>query len=177
MRQLLTESALLAVLGAALGLVVASWGSNVLIQLMTTGSTGPDAANPIALDVGPNWRVLTFATLAAVVTTFLFGMAPAWRVTFTTPAAAMNAASPRLVRPGGRVARSLVAAQVAISLPLLIGAGLFAQTLDNLRTLDRGFRHEDVLLIDVDARRTGKDKPRFERSINKRWLSLNDCRV
>ena len=159
MRQLLTESALLAVLGAALGLVVASWGSNVLIQLMTTGSTGPDAVNPIALAMGPNWRVLLFATLAAVVTTFLFGMAPAWRVTVTTPAAAMNAASPRLVRPGGRVARSLVAAQVAISLPLLIGAGLFARTLDNLRTLDRGFRHEDVLLIDVDARRTGKDKP------------------
>jgi putative ABC transport system permease protein len=159
MRQLLTESALLAVLGAALGLVVASWGSNVLIQLMTTGSTGPDAVNPIALDVGPNWRVLTFATLAAVLTTFLFGMAPAWRVTFTTPAAAMNAASPRLVRPGSRVARLLVAAQVAISLPLLIGAGLFARTLDNLRTLDRGFRHEDVLLIDLDARRTGKDQP------------------
>jgi putative ABC transport system permease protein len=159
MRQLLTESALLAVLGAALGLVVAALGSNVLIQLTTTGSTGPDAVNPIALDVGPNWRVLAFATLAAVVTTFLFGMAPACRVTFATPASAMNAASPRLVRPGGRVARSLVAAQVAISLPLLIGAGLFARTLDNLRTLDRGFRHEDVLLIDVDARRSGKDKP------------------
>jgi predicted permease len=158
-RQLLTESALLAVLGAGLGLVVASWGSNVLIQLMTTGSTGPFAVNPIALDVGPNWRVLTFATLAAVVTTVLFGMAPAWRVTFTTPAAAMNTASPRLVRPRGRLARSLVAVQVAISLPLLIGAGLFARTLDNLRTLDRGFRHEDVLLIDLDARRTGKDKP------------------
>jgi predicted permease len=159
MRQLLTESALLAVLGTVLGLVVATWSSNVLIQLLTTGSTGPDALNPIALDVGPNWRVLTFATLAAVVTTFLFGLAPAWRVTFTTPALAMNTASPRLVRPEGRVARSLVAAQVAISLPLLIGAGLFARTLDNLRTLDRGFRHEDVLLIDVDARRTGKDKP------------------
>ena len=158
MRQLLTESAVLAVAGAALGLVVASWGSNVLIQLMT-GSAGPDAGNPIALDVGTNWRVVTFATLAAVATTFLFGMAPAWRVSFTTPAAAMNAASPRLVRPGRRVARSLVAAQVAISLPLLVGAGLFAQTLDNLRTLDRGFRHEDVLLIDVDARRTGKDQP------------------
>jgi predicted permease len=158
-RQLLTESALLAVLGAALGVAVAAWGSNVLIQLMTTGSTGPDDANPIALDVGPNWRVLTFATLAAVVTTFLFGMAPAWRVTSATLAAAMNAASPRLVRPEGRVARSLVAAQVAITLPLLIGAGLFARTLDNLRMLDRGFRHEDVLLIDVDGRRTGKDEP------------------
>jgi putative ABC transport system permease protein len=158
-RQLLTESALLAALGALLSVVMASWGSGVLIQLMSTGSTGPDAVNPIALDVGPNWHVLTFATLAAVVTTLLFGMAPAWRVTFTTPAAAMNAASPRLVRPGGRVARLLVAAQVAISLPLLIGAGLFTRTLDNLRTLDRGFRHEDVLLIDVDARRTGKDKP------------------
>ena len=50
-------------------------------------------------------------------------------------------------------------AQVAISLPLLIGAGLFTRTLDNLRTLDRGFQHEHVLLIDVDARRTARDKP------------------
>ena len=157
-RQLLTESALLAVLGAALGLVVAFWGSHALIQLMTTGSTGPDAVNPIALDVGPNWSVVTFAMLAAVLTTFLFGMAPAWRLTSATPASAMNAASPRLLRPGGRGARLLVAAQVAISLPILIGAGLFARTLDNLRTLDRGFRHEDVLLVDLDARRTGKDQ-------------------
>src|SRR5262249_27803997 len=155
--QLLTESALLAALGAVLGVVVASWGSGALIQLMSTGSTGPGDLNPIALDVGPNWRVLAFATLAAVVTTLLFGMAPASRATFTAPAAAMNAGSPRLVRPGGRVARLLVAAQVAISLPLLIGAGLFTRTLDNLRTFDRGFRHEDVLLVDVDARRTGKD--------------------
>ena len=156
-RQLLTESALLAALGSVVGVVMASWASSVLIHLMSTGSTGPDAVNPIALDVGPNWRVLTFATLAAVVTTLLFGMAPAWRV--TTRAAAMNATSPRLVHPGGRVARLLVAAQVAISLPLLIGAGLFTRTLDNLRTLDRGFQHEHVLLIDVDARRTAKDKP------------------
>jgi putative ABC transport system permease protein len=158
-RQLLTESALLAVLGTALGIVVASWGSSVLIQLMSTGSGGPDAVNPIALDVGPNWRILGFATLAAVVTTLLFGVAPAWRATFTMPAAAMNVVSPRLVRPGGRAARVLVAAQVAISLPLLMGAGLFARTLENLRTFDRGFRHEDVLLIDVDARRSVKDKP------------------
>jgi putative ABC transport system permease protein len=164
MRQLLTESALLAVLGAALGVAVASWGSHALIQLMTTGSTGPDAANPIALDVGPNWRVLSFATLIAIVTTFLFGMAPAWRLSFTAPAAGMNAASPRLVRRGGRLARSLVAAQVAITLPLLVGAGLFTQTLDNLRTLDRGFRHEDVLLVDVDARRSGKDTPALRAS-------------
>jgi predicted permease len=158
-RQLLTESALLAAVGAVLGLVVASWGSNVLIQLMSTGSSGPDAVNRIALDVGPNWRVLTFAALAAVMTTILFGMAPAWRVTLRAASSALNAASPRLVSPGGRMARSLVTAQVAISLPLLIGAGLFARTLDNLRTLDRGFRHQDVLLIDIDARRTGKDKP------------------
>jgi predicted permease len=158
-QQLMTESALLAVLGAAVGVAVASWGSTGLIQLMTTGSTGPDAVNPIVLDVALNWRVFAFAMLAAVVTTLLFGVAPAWRFTSTSPASAMNAASPRLVRPEGRLARWLVTTQVAISLPLLIGAGLFAQTLDNLRTLDRGFRHEDVLLVDVDARRTGKDKP------------------
>jgi predicted permease len=161
-RQLLTESALLAALGAVLGILVAVWGSSIPIQLMTTASSGPSAVNPIALDVGPSWRILIFATLAAVLATFLFGLAPAWRVTFTTPAAAKNTGSARLLRPGGRLAQLLVAAQVAISLPLLMGAGLFARTLDNLRMLDRGFRHEDVLLIDVDARRTEKDKPALQ---------------
>ena len=103
--------------------------------------------------------MLAVAALAAVVTTFLFGMAPARRVSRTTPSSALNAASARLVRPAGHVARSLVAAQVALSLPPLMGAGLFARTLDNLRTFDRGFRHEDVLLVDVDARRIKKDRP------------------
>ena len=159
MRQLLTESALLAVVGAALGLVVASWGSNVLIQLMTTGSTGTGCGEPDRARRGPELARSHLRDAGGRRDDVPVRHGPSLARHLHDPAAAMNAASPRLVRPGGRVARSLVAAQVAISLPLLIGAGLFARTLDNLRTLDRGFRHEDVLLVDVDARRTGKDKP------------------
>jgi predicted permease len=83
----------------------------------------------------------------------------------------MNASSNRVVGPRGRVASALVTAQVSISLLLLIGAGLFVHTLHNLRTLDRGFRHEGVLLIDVDATRAGYKGPRLT-AFNQEMLAM-----
>ena len=73
----------------------------------------------------------------------------------------MNASANRVTGSRGHLASALVAAQVAISLLLLIGAGLFVKTLQNLRTLDRGFRHEGVLLVQVDATRAGYDGTRL----------------
>jgi putative ABC transport system permease protein len=100
-----------------------------------------------------------------------FGLAPAFRATVVEPNLAMNASSNRIVGPRGRLASTLVTAQVSISLLLLIGAGLFVHTLHNLRTLDRGFRHEGVLLIDVDARRAGYKGPRL-RAFNQEMLAM-----
>lgn len=87
------------------------------------------------------------------------------------PNMAMNASSNRVVGSRGHLAAALVIAQVSISLVLLIGAGLFVHTLWNLRTLDRGFRHEGVLLIDVDAVRAGYKGPRL-RAFNQEVLAM-----
>jgi putative ABC transport system permease protein len=159
-RQLLTESALLSAAGAALGIVVASVGSEFLVALISTGPTLPTASDTIALDLSLNWHVLAFTGLVAVSTTMLFGLAPAIKATVVTPVLAMTATGSRVTASRGRLAPSLVTAQVSISLLLLIGAGLFVRTLQNLRTLDRGFHHEGVLLVDVDGRRAGYRGPR-----------------
>jgi putative ABC transport system permease protein len=84
---------------------------------------------------------------------------------------AMNASSNRVVGSRGRLAPALVTAQVSLSLLLLIGAGLFVHTLHNLRTLDRGFRHDGVLLIDVDATRAGYKGPRLK-AFNQETLAM-----
>jgi predicted permease len=89
----------------------------------------------------------------------VFGVVPALRGTRVAPAAAMNEGSSRIAEPRGRLALMLVSSQVALSLLLLFGAGLFVRTLQNLRTLDRGFRHEQVLLVSIDPGRLGLAVP------------------
>jgi predicted permease len=123
------------------------------------------------LDLGPNTKVLLFTALTAVSTTLFFGLAPAFRATVVEPNVVMTASSNRVVGSRGRVASALVTAQVSISLLLLIGAGLFVHTLHNLRTLDRGFRHEGVLLVDVDATRAGYKGPRLK-AFNQELLAM-----
>ena len=170
-RQLLTESALLAIAGTGLGIVVASFGSQVLVNLISGAQDGPTASAAIILDLGPNTRVLLFTALTAVATTLFFGLAPAFRATVVEPNVVITASSNRVVGSRGRVASALVTAQVSISLLLLIGAGLFVHTLHNLRTLDRGFRHEGVLLVDVDATRAGYKGPRLK-AFNQELLTM-----
>jgi len=153
-RQLLTESALLAGVGAAIGVALASVGSDAIVRLI---SEGPAVSAGVALDLSPNARVLAFTSLVAAVTTLLFGMAPAFTATTaaTTLASTVNAGSGRATSARGHLGAVLVIAQVAISVLLLVGAGLFIRTLWNLRTFDPGFRRDGVLLVDVDARRAG----------------------
>ncbi len=154
MRQLLTESLLLAGLGGALGLAFAWWSRQFLLALVASGRT------PIALNVTLDARVLTFTAAASLLAGVLFGLAPAWRTTRVdlTPAlkdSARNSESG--VRLG--LGKSLVVAQVALSLSLLIGAGLFVRSLGKLYTLDAGFKKENVLLVSTDARMIGyRDK-------------------
>ncbi len=147
-RQLLTESALLSIAGSAVGIAFAWWASRFLVALLSSGQTGPEASDAIVLNLTPNWHVLAFTCLVAVSTTLVFGLAPALRATIVAPAFALNASSSRVAGSRGRLAPALVTAQVSMSLLLLIGAGLFVRTLQNLRTLDRGFRDEGVLLRD-----------------------------
>ena len=161
-RQLLTESACLTVLGTAVGAGLAAIAGPALVYLI--GS----ADHSVTLDLSPDGQVLAFTIAMAAATTLLFGLAPAFRA--SGPSAnlgdALKAGSLR--GPRARVGRGLVVAQVALSLLLLVGAGLFVRTLGNLRTLDPGFRSEGVLLVHVDATRAGYDPAelrRFNQSI------------
>jgi putative ABC transport system permease protein len=154
-RQLLTESAMLAVLGAVGGLFVAQWATRALVALISTPSS------PVAVDLALNTRVLGFTALIASLTALLFGLVPAWRGTRISPHAAMKS-NARGVAEGGfggghgrfNLGKTLVAAQVALSLTLLVGAGLLIGSLRNLRTMDPGFNADGVLLVSAGFGRT-----------------------
>jgi predicted permease len=142
-RQLVTESVMLSGAGALLGLVFALWTSRVLVNTMWTAYVPPD------LDLTPDLRVLTFTTGVAGLTTLLFGLVPAWLVTRTNPAVALQS-NTRLVRgPVRRFNRGLVIAQVSLSLILVVGATLLVRSLAKLRSTDPGYQREGALVIQL----------------------------
>jgi len=142
MCQLLTESLLLSGAGAALGIFFAAWGARVLVRFL-------DAS----VDLAPDFRVLAFTSGAAILTGLLFGIAPAWRATRVDPQAALKA-KPAGGSDGARfgMGKTLVIAQVALSLLLVVGAGLMLSTFWKLVSLDAGFDRSHVLLATVDLR-------------------------
>ncbi len=148
-RQLLTESALVAGLGAAGGMLLARWVSQTLVRFLKLGPV------PVFLDLTPDWRVFTFMLAAAVLTGALFGLGPALAATRRDPAATLDPSgrSPADRREAIAVRRTLVVVQVALSIVLVVGAVLFARTLRNLGSVDLGF-DPHVLLASVDVRRT-----------------------
>jgi predicted permease len=144
-RQMLTESMLLAIIGGAAGLLLAYWGVHLLSTLVSRS---------LAMRVATNPGVLAFTLAIAVVTGLLFGLIPALRVSRTEPSEAMRGAGPA----GGRqsvLTRGLIVLQVATSLVLLAGAGLLLRTLVNLENQNLGFRDEHVLLVATDPRLAG----------------------
>ena len=151
-RQLLTESLLLSLIGAGAGLLFARWASRLLVRYL---STGP--GNGIWLDLAIDGRVLAFTVLVSVVTGILFGVAPAWRAVRVDPQQAMKAGGRGVVRGEGRqrVGKALVVGQVALSLLLVMAAGLLLGSFRKLTTLDPGFRRDGVLLAQLDFGNTG----------------------
>jgi predicted permease len=146
-RQLLGESLVLAAAGGAAGLVLAWWGVWVLSRL--------DVVNP-DFRFRPSLMVLGGAAALTMLTGILFGLAPALRASRATLAESMKesgAASPGRSRL--RLGRVLVAGQVALSLALLVGAGLFLRTLRNLENVDLGFQRENVVVVDIDPTNLG----------------------
>jgi predicted permease len=141
-RQLLTESLLLSGIGAMLGVVFAEWGARLLVRFL-------DASLDVALDM----RVLAFTASAAVLTGLLFGIAPAWRGTRVQPQTAMKA-SVRGAIEGSKfgLGKLLVIAQVALSLLLVVGAGLMLSTFWKLNFGDAGFERDHVLVVTADLR-------------------------
>ena len=149
MRQLLTESLLLALPGALIGLVLAQWGSRLLLGQIATRE------GIVSLDVSLHWRVLLFTAGMTLATTLLFGMAPALRAYRLSPHAAMQPQGRGMVGAGPKaLGRPLVVAQVALSLVLVFGAGLFLRTFSRLAGRDLGLRQDPVLLVGLDAQRS-----------------------
>lgn len=147
-RQLLTEALLLGGVAGALGLALASWGSHALLRIAVPVS------DRLPVGLALDYRIVAFTVAVVFLTCALFGLIPAIRAT-----------SPRLGLAtrqvgGGRrrhlVDRVLVASQVALSLILLVAAGLFLRTLDSIWALDTGYDRSNVLMFSVDARLAGK---------------------
>jgi hypothetical protein len=144
-RQLLTESALVSLTSALLGIYLAQFLSRYLVNLLSTGPL------QVSFDLSATWQILSFTLGLAVVTTLLFGLAPAWQATARKAVDALKPASASAFR--GRLLPTVVTAQVALCLILLVGAGLFIRTLQNLRTLETGFEHDAVLLVELNGQR------------------------
>jgi predicted permease len=140
-RQWLVESLLLAVVATAAGYVLAVWGSRLLVAQLST------SVRRVSLDLSLDWRVMTFTATVALVTAVLFGTAPAFRAAPVAPINALKAHGTRGSGERGNFSGGLVAAQVALSLILLVGAGLFIRTFEHLATLRLGFDADDVLVI------------------------------
>src|SRR5262249_41295678 len=155
-RELLAEGILLAFTGSACGLFLAFSISPLLFAFICH----PDYQ--ILLDLSMDWRLLAFPTALAVLTTILFGLAPAIRATRAEPAALLQSgsrgSSAHTERFGLR--RILVVSQVALSIVLLMGALLFARSLRNLTTLDTGFKQTGILVTSVDFDRLGVPEER-----------------
>lgn len=154
-RQLLAESLLLSGIGAALGVVIAFLGSRFLVtQLaMTTNRV----FNRVFIDVGIDWRVLAFTAAVGIATALLFGVAPALRSARVAPIDAMKEQGRGTSSARGGFAGSLVIVQVAMSLVLLVGAGLFVRTFTALSNRELGLDREGIAVIDIGSDRAGVD--------------------
>jgi predicted permease len=155
-RQLFTESLLLACLGSLLGLLLSWWGTQLLLPLLSQSEI------PLSLNLNPDLRMLGFTAAAAVLTSLLSGLAPALLATRVELQTALKQDAPSM---GGRRAlrfgRVFVVAQVALSLLLLIGAGLFVRSLQKLQQVETGYARENVLVLKLEPvgsdRKTMKD--------------------
>lgn len=144
-RQLLTESVFLAALGGLLGVLVGYWSK----QLLPFGASAPI-----------NWRVGVFVASLSLLTGLVFGLMPALRATRVDLASSMKETSRSVSRSRSWLSRALLVVQVAISLVLLIGAGLFLRTIQNLRSVDVGFNTRNLVLFSVNPRLNGYDAAR-----------------
>lgn len=178
-RQLLTESVLLATLGGLLGLLFAQWGIRGLTYLLANGRES------FVLGVDLNWRVLALTMGMALLTGILFGLAPALQATkvdLTTALKQTRAGEPRR-RIGAwlkvSLSQTLVVTQIAVSLLLLVAAGLFVRTLTKLNSVELGFNQEKMLLFNVNARQIGykpEQMPQFFDNLLQRFATIPGVR-
>jgi putative ABC transport system permease protein len=169
-RQLLTESLLLAFAGAVCGLLFSVWGARLLVRLLST------KANNLDISLSSDLQVLAFTAAIAVFTGLLFGLVPALRATGISPNHALKENARGTVQGGARftLGKALVTGQVALSLMLLTAAGLFLGTIRNFLKLDPGFNPHNVLLV-----KTVVPADRIQRQLRSPFFSkvLSDLRT
>jgi predicted permease len=170
-RQMISESVLIAGLGAAAGLLVADWFSRMLVAFLNTQST------QVFLDLEMDWRVFLFTAGVAAAAALFFGVAPAVRSTRLSLAATMKSGGRGTTDGGTRfgLRRALVVAQVSLSLVLVTSALLLGRTYHNLMSENPGFRQDGILIANVDVRRTGVEagaRPTLTRRIREALSAL-----
>ena len=155
-RQLVTESLALAVIGGLAAIGVAYVLHGALVRMLAES----DPSFQMSFSADP--LVPAFVLAATLGAALLFGVLPAWQVTRADPGASLKAQSRGAIGTFGqlRSSRFLVSLQLALSLPLLVGAGLLARTAYNLQRADLGFPPERALLVRVDLRKAGVEKAR-----------------
>src|SRR4051812_352459 len=166
-RQLLTESVILASLGGALGVVFAIWGVRSLTFLLSRGQEN------FTLHAELNWSVLGVTAALSILCGLLFGLAPA--IESTRPDVMPALKDGRGGGPRRRAQHVLVVAQIAISFGILFAAGLFVRTLDKLHSVHLGYARENILLFSVNARQAGHRDPEistFYMDLRKRLQSI-----
>ena len=175
-RQFLTESLLLSLTGGLFGVVLAFWGIGGMIEIISRGR-----GEPFPFVVGPDWRVLSFAVFVTFVTAILFGLAPAIRGSRVDLTPSLKEGTSPLSPVVGRPTRcfplgdALVISQVALSIIVLIGAGLLVRTLRNLQRLNPGFDARNVLLFDIDptiAGYTNRQTQQLYGNLQQRFAAL-----
>ena len=162
-RQLLTENVLLAAAGGAFGVLVATWLMSVLVSFK------PPVPIPVALDIRLNTSVLLFTLALSVVTGILFGLVPAWHASKTDIVPVLKDEALGRTRRS-RLRSAFVVAQVACSMFLLVGAGLFVRSLLSARAIDAGFDPSDLIVMSVVPELQGYDEARG-RSLYERVLA------
>ncbi len=166
-RQLLTESVMLASLGGACGVLFALWGVRSLTLLLSKGQQN------FTLHAQLNWKVLALTAALSVVCGLLFGLAPA--IQSTRPDVIPALKNARGGRPRHRAQHVLVVAQIAISFVILVAAGLFVGTLNKLRSVQLGYARDNILLFSLNARQAGHHDPEittFYADLRKRFASI-----
>jgi macrolide transport system ATP-binding/permease protein len=166
-RQLLTESVMLAALGGAFGVLLAIWGVRSLTLLLSNGQEN------FTLHAELNWNVLGVTAALSVVCGLLFGLAPA--IQSTRPDVMPALKNGRGGGPHRRAQHVLVVAQIAISFLILVAAGLFVRTLNKLHSVQLGYARENILLFSLNARQAGHRDPEiatFYGDLRKRFESI-----
>jgi len=176
-RQLLSESLLLALLGGAAGLLLAQWADALLLRMVSRGTTG------IQLSLRPDARMLIFALVVAVLTALLFGLIPALRATRLDLSPILKSTTGGITGQGAHrrlpASKILLIAQVGVSLVLLIAAGLFVRSLSRLSEVNLGYNRENLLLFEVNAAPAGVTGPamlRFHQELLEKFSAIPGVR-